>query len=441
MGGKYLALILRPGHLTVATVRGGNLLTSREISLPHTAGDVFRLDPADLTESLRSLQLPKLPCILVLSSHFLISRQLTLPRMGENQLLRSLPFSFRDWIAQPSSALYGYHITHIGDASMELSVSAVSADFLEDVCRAFHRVGLQLRSVLPEEAAWVHFLSGKQIQGTSAILDHQNCLHIFSQGKLLLSRELPMDPLALRQTLNLFNSALPPQASPVERLYCAEPLPESIPGIAMLPLSQLLPDCAGSADPLLAVGSSFWAVSRHRNWNLIRHRRSFRPGFVALYSGICCAALLIFLQLGVIAPLHAYTQATAELSQAQSRLASAQTALQQYAEVEQAYLQLGQPFLQPEEKDLVPRSQVLDLICGQIRDRASVANLVIRGNTLTMDLLSVSLEEAGELLAALEQTPLVSQASMLSATASDGNATVLISISLTRQEEPSHETN
>ena len=72
MGGKYLALILRPGHLTVATVRGGTLLTYREISLPHTAGDASQFDPTVLAESLRSLQLPKLPCILVLSSHFLI---------------------------------------------------------------------------------------------------------------------------------------------------------------------------------------------------------------------------------------------------------------------------------------------------------------------------------------------------------------------------------
>ena len=86
------------------------------------------------------------------------------------------------------------------------------------------------------------------------------------------------------------------------------------------------------------------------------------------------------------------------------------------------------------EINLVSRMDVLALMEEKIASRAIVENFAVNNNVLTMNIYGITLEEASRIVNQLEQSHLVTRASVNSASADDGvEARIFISITLTKE--------
>ena len=444
MAGNYLCLIVRPQAISLSVLHPGKPLQTFTAPLPDSVIQNGRISApkaleAGLRQLIRAHSIPRYPCLLVLSSPFLVRRQLEMPAMDPKALPQALAFAFRDWIDLPSAALYAYSSTGIREDSQELSVCAVSASVVDTLCQCVNRAGLLLHAVIPEDAPWRSLLADCA-ESQICLMDSQNVLHIFSRGQPVLRREpdpFCTDPAAdIRRTINLFNFTLPSQSPPITRIYLAEPDSLTVPGIQTLPLSQILPDFAGCTDSMLAIGAAQWVKSGCRTLNFLRDRKAFRPGTVAVLATLLCLILILLVHIGILMPLEVHTQAATELANTHQQLASVTEALARYEEVEQDYLRLGQHLLTEAELAQVSRTQVLALIRQQIAPQAGISDLILNGNHMTMYLSGITLEQAGSMMESLESCAPVDRASVISATADTGNeARILISVILTNQED------
>ena len=153
------------------------------------------------------------------------------------------------------------------------------------------------------------------------------------------------------------------------------------------------------------------------------------------YSDLMCALLLMFVWFGILKPLDTWAQAGLDLASRQESLSQAAARMAQWEDLEQAYLRWGRDQLQPQEKALVNRDAVLELVQAQIAPHASIRELILNENELTLQLGAITLEQASQLMDALESGPLVSRAVVVSASVEEGKDTrIHISITLSRKE-------
>lgn len=171
-----------------------------------------------------------------------------------------------------------------------------------------------------------------------------------------------------------------------------------------------------------------------KTMNFARHKSSFNPKKVIPVVILVAICLAIFAKVGFLDQLNKKTAAYSTLAQKQEQLAAVNAKLTGYDEVEQMYGRYSYGLMNETEINLVSRMDVLALMEEKIASRAIVENFAVNNNVLTMNIYGITLEEASRIVNQLEQSHLVTRASVNSASADDGvEARIFISITLTKE--------
>lgn len=261
---------------------------------------------------------------------------------------------------------------------------------------------LALGALLTEESACLVVPDGAHFQAA-----------LFHNGTLKMGRALE-DSQALTQILHIYHFSNPDIPAPT--VY----LPASFPGVPagdweIRPLEGLLPEGI-PAEAAAAFGGLRAAKS-----GAVPGKRDFHPKkwVIALGSAL---AVLLFLYTGIYRPLAARNTALAELAQQQILADQLEARLEASNGLQEAYLRTGGGILTEAELSMADRIEILDLVEEIIFPRATVTEFTLSGNSLTLHLTGIPLQDAGALVSQLNQNPLIAQAQLHSAEADSGQS-------------------
>lgn len=176
--------------------------------------------------------------------------------------------------------------------------------------------------------------------------------------------------------------------------------------------------------------------STKRTMNFVHHKSSFNIFKILPIALVLIICLAIFAKVGFLDQLSKKTLAYSELAAKQEQLAAINTRLVGYDELANQYNRYSYGLMNETEINLVSRMDVLELLQKQIAPRATIENFAVNNNVLTMNIHGITLEEASTMVKNLENTDLVSRATVNSATAADAiEARIFISITLTKPEK------
>lgn len=173
-----------------------------------------------------------------------------------------------------------------------------------------------------------------------------------------------------------------------------------------------------------------------RTMNFVHHQSTFNPWKVLPIVLVVFIALAIFAKVGFLDPLSQKTLAYGELASKQEQLAAVNSRLVGYDELADQYNRYSYGLMNDSEINLVNRMDVLELLETEIASKAIVENFSVNNNVLTMNIHGITLEQASEMVKKLENTSIVSRATVNSATAPDAiEARIFISITLEKPVE------
>lgn len=171
-----------------------------------------------------------------------------------------------------------------------------------------------------------------------------------------------------------------------------------------------------------------------RTMNFVRHESNFKLVNVLPVIILVGIALPFVLKLGFMDPLAEKTTAYANMAAKQEQLVAIQSRLGNYEELSKQYSRYSYGLMNDTEVNLVNRMDVLNLLEKEIASKASIESFAVNNNVMTMNIYGVTLEQASTIVNRLESNPLVTRATVNSATASDGvEARIFISITLTKE--------
>lgn len=171
-----------------------------------------------------------------------------------------------------------------------------------------------------------------------------------------------------------------------------------------------------------------------RTMNFARHRPSFDTAKMLPFVLVLVLAVGGFAKFGILDPLNKKAAAYTDLSAKQEQLNMLHTRLLDFDALQQQYDRYSFGLMTGTEASLVSRGDSLALIEQEVAPYAAIESFAVNGNVLSLNLSGITLEDAGTMVSALEASPLVSRASILSATAEDGkNARIFISVLLSKE--------
>ena len=177
-------------------------------------------------------------------------------------------------------------------------------------------------------------------------------------------------------------------------------------------------------------------VPSKKTMNFVHHQSSFNPKKVLpilLAIVIVCG---VFIKFGIMDPLEKKTAALNELSAKQDQLAAINSKLSGYSDLEKEYGRYSYGWMNQTEVNLVSRMDVLDLMEKRIASKAIIDDIAVNNNVLTLNIHGITLEQASAMVKNLEESELVTSASVYNAVAEEAEeAKIFMSIILTKEAE------
>lgn len=177
------------------------------------------------------------------------------------------------------------------------------------------------------------------------------------------------------------------------------------------------------------------AVKRSkRTMNFVHHQRNFNLMKVLPPVLVAVAALIIFVRVGFLDMLDKKTLAYDQLARKQEQLAAINTRLVGYDELAAKFGRYSYGWMSVEEISTVNRLDVLQMIEEEIAPNATIESFSVSGNSLTMNIFEITLEEASTMVKHLEAHELVAAAVIYSANAPEAtDASIFLSITLMKE--------
>ena len=173
-----------------------------------------------------------------------------------------------------------------------------------------------------------------------------------------------------------------------------------------------------------------------KTMNFARRQSNFNPKKVIPIILVILIVAAVLVKFGVMDPLDKKSAAYSELSYKQVQLAALNAQLTGYEELEQEYGRYSYGWMNETEISLVSRIEALNLVEKQIANKATIKDMAINNNVLTLNIYGITLKEASDMVAKLEQNALVESAAVYNATAEDAEqAEIFMSIILTKEAE------
>ena len=173
-----------------------------------------------------------------------------------------------------------------------------------------------------------------------------------------------------------------------------------------------------------------------KTMNFARRQSNFNPKKVIPIILVILIVAAVLVKFGIMDPLDKKSAAYSELSYKQVQLAALNAKLADYDELEQEYGRYSYGWMNETEVSLVSRIDALNLVEKQIANKAVVKNMAVNNNVLTLNIKGITLKEASDMVAKLEQNALVESAAVYNATAEAAEeAEIFMSIILTKEAE------
>ena len=173
-----------------------------------------------------------------------------------------------------------------------------------------------------------------------------------------------------------------------------------------------------------------------KTMNFARRQSNFNPKKVIPIILVIVILAAVFVKFGIMDPLDKKTAAYSELSYKQVQLAALNAQLTGYEELEQEYGRYSYGWMNETEVSLVSRIDALNLVEKQIANKATIKNMAVNNNVLTLNIKGITLKEASDMVAKLEMNDLVESAAVYNATAEAAEeAEIFMSIILTKEAE------
>ena len=142
-------------------------------------------------------------CALVLPPSSVITNHLSLPPMGEAEVMSTLPFEFKDYIPGDTGrwlfdfVLAGTEKDEKGDVKrMDVFAAAVPARLMDDYYTILRKAGMSLKHAMPAEMAWLNLIRGrKDLPRELCILDlgHRHTdMYIFADGRYVIGKNIDL---------------------------------------------------------------------------------------------------------------------------------------------------------------------------------------------------------------------------------------------------------
>lgn len=177
-------------------------------------------------------------------------------------------------------------------------------------------------------------------------------------------------------------------------------------------------------------------VPSKKTMNFVHHQSSFNPKKVIPLVLVAVIIIAVFFKFGIMDQLDKKTAAYNELSLKQEQLAAVNTRLAGYDELEKQYGRYSYGWMDENEVNMVSRMDVLALVEEKITPASVVENLAVNNNVLTLNIHGITLEQASAMVKSLEESPLVSSATVYNAVAENAEeASIFMSIILTKEAE------
>lgn len=152
------------------------------------------------------------------------------------------------------------------------------------------------------------------------------------------------------------------------------------------------------------------SVAFKRTMNFARHESSLNLKKVAIILLVVVIVGGVFAKFAILDQLAKKTAAYAELSTAQDQLAAMNIRMTKYKEVKAEYDRYSLGRMDEEEVSTVERTALLNIVEDIIMPNALVSQIQANGNVAEVVLHGINLEQASELVTALEKEELVADA-------------------------------
>ena len=173
-----------------------------------------------------------------------------------------------------------------------------------------------------------------------------------------------------------------------------------------------------------------------KTMNFARRQSNFNPKKVIPIILVILIVAAVLVKFGIMDPLDKKSAAYSELSYKQVQLAALNAKLADYEELEQEYGRYSYGWMNETEVSLVSRIDALNLVEKQIANKATIKNMAVNNNVLTLNIKGITLKEASDMVAKLEMNDLVESAAVYNATAEAAEeAEIFMSIILTKEAE------
>ena len=173
-----------------------------------------------------------------------------------------------------------------------------------------------------------------------------------------------------------------------------------------------------------------------KTMNFVHHQSSFNPKKVLPLAIVVVIIAAVFVKFGIMDQLDKKTVAYGELAQRQEQLAVVNAKLSGYDELAQQYGRYSYGWMDASEVNMVSRMDVLALVEAKITPAAVVENIAVNNNVLTLNIHGITLEQASAMVKSLEESEMVSSATVYNANAENGEeASIFLSIILTKEAE------
>lgn len=168
-----------------------------------------------------------------------------------------------------------------------------------------------------------------------------------------------------------------------------------------------------------------------RTMNFMRRKKKVNGKKMVVVAILLIIVLGVFAKFGIIDQLETKAAAYGVLASKQDQLAAMSGRLSEYNDLAALYAKYSYGMMTDEEVKTANRYEILDLVQTEVASKASIENMSINNNMLSLNIYGVTLEQASEIVGRLESSPYVASASVNSATASDGNqARIFISVTI-----------
>ena len=173
-----------------------------------------------------------------------------------------------------------------------------------------------------------------------------------------------------------------------------------------------------------------------KTMNFVHHKSCFNPRRVLPVVLVLLIAAAAFVKFGILDPIDKKTAALSELSVKQSQLAVINQKLSGYDDLKKQYGRYSYGWMNETETGLVSRMDILDLVEKKIAPTATITDIAVNNNVLTLNIFGLTLEQASGVVRSLEQSNLVQRASVYSAVAEEADqASIYMSIVVAKEAE------